>query len=108
MSNPPRIKPVLLNIMGDREWTLKELCAATDFTFDGINSVLRGMHGEAYICGWQPQWRATPCAIWKLGKGEHVPRPAAKYAKKTGYNPTAIDLARLQQGYVQGPRIWGI
>ena len=104
----PKIKPVLLNIMGDKEWTLKELSATTGFSFDGINSVLRLMVGKAYICGWKRQRGAVCCAIWRLGVGEHVPRPAPRYEKKAKYNATVVDAARLQRGYVQSERVWGI
>jgi hypothetical protein len=95
----PKIKPVLLRIMRDRDWTLKELEIATGYTFDGINSVLREMKGEAYICGWQPQRGAVACTVWKLGVGENVPRPPPRYKKYSKGDPVKRDMERLKQPY---------
>jgi hypothetical protein len=105
MSNPPRIKPVLLNVMGDKEWTLKELTAVTGFTFDGINSVLREMRGQAFICDWQPQRGAVACAIWKLGDGTHTPRPPARYKRYDKNDPVKRDAERLKQPYFTAARL---
>jgi hypothetical protein len=99
-NNQPRIKPALLELMGDKEWTLRELEMRTGFTFDAINHTLRKMQGQAYICGWQPQRRAVPCAVWKLGQGEHAPKLPPRHKKWYPHVcPIARDEIRLKQPY---------
>ncbi len=108
-NNQPKIKPALLKIMGNREWTLRELETATGFTFDAINHTLRKMVGQAYICGWQPQRRAVPCALWRLGVGEHATKPPPRHKKwEPEVTPVQRDEMQLRRGYIEGPRIWGI
>ena len=103
----PKIAPALLRVMGEKEWTVRELTDATGYSFDGVNDTLRKM--EAYICGWRPQRGAVPSAVWKLGQGTHVPRPPAQYKKwANGRTPQQVDAARLSRRYVTGERVWGI
>lgn len=98
-----KIRPALLKVMGDRDWTLKELSAVTGYTADGIKTALRGM--DAHISGWKPTPRATPSAMWRLGKGSHAPKPLPDGKnKKQSY----IDNRRLREGYIKSERItWG-
>ena len=100
----PKIAPALLRVMGDQEWTVKELADKIGYSEAGISEVLRKM--DAHISAWHKH-QQTLAPRWRLGKGPHVPRPVSVYARKCAVRAKHTE-AYLSAPHVTGERIWGI
>lgn len=96
------IKEVLLKIMSNREWSISELAIKTGYTYSGVNTALRSLHGQAYISGWRPHRGTTAISIWRLGDRPHAPRPGFKYKK---HQPKVAPVAQVKSSYIKGVRI---
>ena len=102
----PRIAPALLRVMGDQEWTVRELADKTGYSEAGISEVLRRM--EAHISSWYKN-QQTLAPRWRLGKGTHVPRPITEASRRTMESrKKRSNVEYLNSNYVKGERIcWG-
>jgi len=99
----PKIAPALLRVMGDREWTVKELADAIGYSEPGISEVLRKI--DAHISGWHKH-QQTLAPRWRLGKGQNVPRPVTEASRRTMESRKKRSNAEyLQARYVKGERV---
>lgn len=100
-------KPQVLELMKDKAMTTRELGKLVDRGHETVAKILRDMgENKAYICGWD-----GPHAIWTLGKGKHMPRPATEMSKKQAASRAKSGKHTdeyLHCRYVTGERIcWG-
>jgi hypothetical protein len=99
----PRIAPALLRVMGDQEWTVKELADKIGYSEAGISEVLRKM--DAHISSWYKN-QQTLAPRWRLGKGEHARRPITEASRRTMESRKKRSNADyLVSSYVKSERI---
>ena len=101
--NTPKIAPALLRVMGEQEWTVKELADAIGYSEAGISEVLRKI--DAHISGWYKN-QQTLAPRWRLGKGQNTPRPVTEASRRTMESRKKRSNAEyLVSRYVKGERV---
>lgn len=99
---PTACKPDLIRTLTGKAMTTRELADKIGRESETVTKILRDMgEDKAYICAWD---KAE--AIWTLGNGKHVPRPATDRSKRElecRKKRSKVDY--LNTSYITGERI---